>query len=65
MNDHNLVDCLNPRNFTGILTLEQVGHNQQHAWRQLAIPPVRAGPRLQLVENRALPRDLKCSLEKV
>lgn len=64
MYDHNLVDSLNPKNFPDILTLEQVGHNEQHVWRQLAIPAVVAGHRLQLAEKGALPRDVKCSLEK-
>ncbi|KAK2527444.1 Pin4 [Columba guinea] len=51
-------------NFPDILTLEQVGRNEQHVWRQVAIPAVMAGHRLQLAEKRALPRDVKCSLEK-
>lgn len=43
MNDHDLVDCLNPKSLPDTLALEQVGHNQQHDWRELAIPAIGAG----------------------
>jgi len=61
MNDHYLVDCLNPESFPGTLTLEQVGRNQQHACRQ----PAWQDAQIAASREQGPAREVKRSLGKV